>query len=196
MEIKISNQARTYLARVLKLTSQWALPNANSKGTQWPHARVLNCYKSRSEILNLRTELFRPLWTRQRSTDEMRPNLIAMEIKISNQARTYLARVLKLTSQWALPNANSKGTQWPHARVLNCYKSRSEILNLRTELFRPLWTRQRSTEEMRPNLIAMEIKISNQARTYLARVLSTNTYVFSTMVQEWNMYSVDKSGNT
>ena len=64
-----------------------------------PHARVLNCYKSRSEILNLRTELFRPLWTRQRSTEEMRPNLIAMEIKISNQARTYLARVLKLTSQ-------------------------------------------------------------------------------------------------
>ena len=50
-------------------------------------------------ILNLRTELFRPLWTRQRSTEEMRPNLIAMEIKISNQARTYLARVLKLTSQ-------------------------------------------------------------------------------------------------
>ena len=32
-------------------------------------------------------------------------------------------------------------------------------LNLRTELFRPLGTRQRSTEEMRPNLIAMEIKI-------------------------------------
>ena len=57
------------------------------------------CAKSRSEILNLRTELFRPLWTRQRSTGEMRPNLIAMEIKISNQARTDLARVLKLTSQ-------------------------------------------------------------------------------------------------
>ena len=32
------------------------------------------------------------------------------------------------------------------------------VLNLRTELFRPLWTRQRSTEEMRPNLIAMEIQ--------------------------------------
>ena len=50
-------------------------------------------------VLNLRTELFRPLWTRQRSTEKMRPNLIAMEIKISNQARTNLARVLKLTSQ-------------------------------------------------------------------------------------------------
>ena len=61
-------------------------------------------------ILNLRTELFRPLWTRQRSTEEMRPNLIAMEIQISNQVRTYLARVLELTSQWALHNANSKGT--------------------------------------------------------------------------------------
>ena len=33
-------------------------------------------------------------------------------------------------------------------------------LNLRTELFRPLWTHQRSTEEMRPNLIAMKNKIS------------------------------------
>ena len=60
----------------------------------------------------------------------MRPNLIAMKnkfpIKVDcsnerrfllkpdlNQARTYLARVLKLTSQRALHNANSKGTT-PH----------------------------------------------------------------------------------
>ena len=53
-------------------------------------------------VLNLRTELFRPLWTRQRSREEMRPNLIAMEIKISYQARTYLARVLKLYMYIAL----------------------------------------------------------------------------------------------
>ena len=34
------------------------------------------------------------------------------------------------------------------------------IPNLRTELFRPLWTHQRSTEKMRPNLIAMKNKFS------------------------------------
>ena len=33
-------------------------------------------------------------------------------------------------------------------------------LNLRTELFRPLWTRQRSKEEMRPNRVAMKNKFS------------------------------------
>ena len=36
-------------------------------------------------------------------------------------------------------------------------------INLRTELFRPLWTHQRSTEEMRPNLIAMK-NIFSKAR--------------------------------
>ena len=30
------------------------------------------------------------------------------------------------------------------------------LLNLRTELFHPLWPHQRSTEKMRPNLIAMK----------------------------------------
>ena len=35
---------------------------------------------------------------------------------------------------------------------------RLSVLNLQTELVHPLWTHQRSTEEMRPNLIAMEIK--------------------------------------
>ena len=30
------------------------------------------------------------------------------------------------------------------------------ILNLRTELFRPSWTHQRSTEDMRLNLVAMK----------------------------------------
>ena len=79
-----------------------------------PHMRMLNYYKSRSEnTQSADSMLFRSLWTHQRSTEEMRPNLIAIEIKISNQARTYLARVLKLTSQWALRNANSKGTT-PH----------------------------------------------------------------------------------
>ena len=52
------------------------------------------------DMLNLRTELFRPLWTRQRSTEEMRPNLVAMKDQISKaRPKTYLARVLKLTSQ-------------------------------------------------------------------------------------------------
>ena len=47
----------------------------------------------------------------------------------------------------------------PHARVLNCYKSRSEILKLRTELFCPLWAHERSAEKMRPSLIAMKKKV-------------------------------------
>ena len=37
---------------------------------------------------------------------------------------------------------------------------RQRLLNLRTELFRPLWTHQRSTEKMRPDLIAMKNKFS------------------------------------
>ena len=101
--------------------------------------------------------LFRSLWTNQRSTEEMRLSLIAMKIKISNQARTYLATEC---SNWQVSELCVMQTAkaLPHMRVLNYYKSRSEILNLRT-VFRSLWTHQRSTEEMRPNLIAMKIKI-------------------------------------
>ena len=44
----------------------------------------------------------------------------------------------------------------------------ARLLNLRTELFRPSWTYQRSTEKMRPNLIAMKTNFPkpdlNQAR--------------------------------
>ena len=169
MEIKISNQARTYLARVLKLTSQWALHNANSKGTT-PRKSAQLLQEQERNTQSADSMLFRSFWTHQRSTEEMRPNLIAMEIKISNQAGTYLARVLKLTSQWALHNANSKGTT-PRKSAQLLQEQERNTQSADSMLFRSFWTHQRSTEEMRPNLIAMEIKISNQARTYLARVL-------------------------
>ena len=45
------------------------------------------------------------------------------------------------------------------------------ILNLRTELFCPLWTHKRSTEKMRLNLIAMKNKFSN-ARFKPGRAIS------------------------
>ena len=49
------------------------------------------------------------------------------------------------------------------------------VLDLRTELLRPLWTHQRSTEEMRPNLIAMKNKFSE------ARFKPGPTYIFRKM---------------
>ena len=84
--------------------------------------------------------LFRSFWTHQRSTEKMRPNLIAMEIKISNQARTYPARVLKLTSQWALHNANSKGTT-PRKSAQLLQEQERNTQSADSMLFRSFWTR-------------------------------------------------------
>ena len=186
MKIKISNQARTYLARVLKLTSQWALHNANSKGTT-PRKSAQLLQEQERNTQSADSMLFRSFWTHQRSTEKMRPNLIAMKIKISNQARTYLARVLKLTSQWALHNANSKGTT-PRKSAQLLQEQERNTQSADSMLFRSFWTHQRSTEKMRPNLIAMKIKISNQARTYLARVLK--------LTSQWALHNANSKGTT
>ena len=69
------------------------------------------------------------------------------------------ARLHRLDWAWARSRIPPPPPRWRGSRKQNIGIF---IPNLRTELFRPLWTRQRSTEEMRPNLIAMEIKISNQ----------------------------------
>ena len=56
------------------------------------------------DLLNLRTELFRPLWTHQGNTEKMRPNLIAMKINFPkpdlNQARTYMKIDLQLMEKY------------------------------------------------------------------------------------------------
>ena len=63
----------------------------------------------------------------------------------------------------------------PHMRVLNCHKSRSKILHLQTKLFRPLWTHQCSTEEMRPNRVAMNTCIPHSCQYKTLTIPMTHT---------------------
>ena len=78
----------------------------------------------------------------------MRLDLIAMKDEILkedlNQARANFARVLELQ---AVSEAQCSGKARPQESALPNTKEGSEILNLQTELFHPLWTCQHSTEK-------------------------------------------------
>ena len=68
-------------------------------------------------LLNLQTELLRPLWTHQRSTEEMRPNLIAGKNKFSKARFKPSPTVPRQSAQTDKSVSSAERKQQRHMRV-------------------------------------------------------------------------------